>query len=162
MNTAKHPKAPTRNYAVDVVRFRVVREPGQDVLSRPKVDKPEVAVELARGLIADDAREHFWALYLDGQNRLVAAHEVGVGTLSATLVTPREIFGPALRLMGVAAIVLAHNHPSGDPEPSREDLSLTKQLVQAAKLFDLRIHDHVIIGMGPGAGFVSLAAREVL
>ena len=94
----------------------------------------------------------------DSQNGLVATHEVSTGTLSAALVHPREVFGPALRLMGVASIVLVHNHPSGDPTPSKADLRLTRQLVDGAKLLDLAIHDHVIIGNGTGE-HVSLASR---
>jgi DNA repair protein RadC len=74
---------------------------------------------------------------------------VSVGTLNASLVHPREVFGPVLRVMGIAAIILVHNHPSGDVTPSREDLRLTQQLVEAGRLLDITVHDHVIIGHGP-------------
>jgi DNA repair protein RadC len=98
---------------------------------------------------------------LDAQNRLVAAHEVSTGTLSASLVHPREVFGPALRILGVASVVLLHNHPSGDVTPSREDLRLTRQLVDSGKLLDIPVHDHVIVGSG-NQDYTSLAAAEAL
>ena len=151
------------NYRVRVraVSFTVVREPGQ-THGRPQLSSPAAVVPVARGLIPDDAREHFVALYLDSQNRLVATHEVSSGTLSASLVALREVFGPALRLLGVASVILAHNHPSGDATPSREDLRLTRQLVNAGKLLEIRVHDHLILGDGEGAGWVSMAERGEL
>ena len=157
------PKAtdPTR-YTLHVVSFSVVRETaapaGGPISPRPTLSDPRVVADLARQIIADDAREHFWTLMLDAQNGLVAAHEVSTGTLSASLVHPREVFGPALRVLGVASVVLIHNHPSGDPTPSREDLRLTRQLRDAGTLLDITVHDHVIIGSGTGA-YVSLAER---
>ena len=83
-------------YKLHVVSFSVVREAGPEPRPRPKLNDPSAVADLARQIIADDAKEHFWVLLLDGQNRLVAAHEVSTGTLSASLVHPREVFGPAL------------------------------------------------------------------
>ena len=155
---APRPVDPTK-YNLHVVSFSVVREGSEENADkRPVLSEPASVAALARQLIADDAKEHVWALLLNAQNRLVAAHEVSTGTLSASLVHPREVFAPALRIMGIASIVLVHNHPSGDPTPSREDLRLTRQLVHGAKLLDLRIHDHVIVGSGTDA-YVSLASR---
>lgn len=138
--------SPPKNYTVTAVSFRLVREP--EAPRRPRLSDPATVAAFARQLLPDDSREHFGILMLNAQNGLVAYHEVSVGTLNASLVHPREVFGPALRLLGVASIILVHNHPSGDPTPSREDLRLTHQLVQAAELLDLRIHDHIIIGSG--------------
>jgi DNA repair protein RadC len=146
-------------YKLHVVSFSVVREGAPEDQPRPKLNDPNAVAHLARQIIADDAKEHFWALLLDSQNGLVAAHEVSTGTLSASLVHPREVFGPALRVLGVASVVLIHNHPSGDVTPSREDLRLTRQLVEAGKLLDIRVHDHVIIGNG-NQEHRSLAATE--
>jgi DNA repair protein RadC len=151
--------AGVRNYRLNVVTFSVVREP--EAPAPRKLTGPAEVAALAREIIPDDAREHFVALYLNAQNGLVAVHEVSVGTLNASLVHPREVFGPALRLLGVASIILIHNHPSSDPTPSREDIRLTRQLVEAAHLLDMHIHDHVIIGNGT-ASFVSLAERGVI
>jgi DNA repair protein RadC len=147
------------NYGVDVVRFKMTRDPRHT--ERAPLSGPAVAAAVARGLIPEDGREHFWCLYLDAQNRLVAAHEVSVGTLSASLVHPREVFGPALRVMGVVSLILVHNHPSGDAAPSAEDIRLTRQLVEAGRLLDLRVHDHIIIG-GGDHDHVSMAERGVL
>jgi DNA repair protein RadC len=141
------------NYAVRVVRFTVVREP--DAAPIRTLSQPDVVADVAHQLMPDDAREHFGVLMLNARHGLVAYHEVSVGTLSSSLVHPREVFGPALRMLGVSSLILLHNHPSGDPEPSREDLRITRQLVDAAKLLDLTIHDHVILGNGSG-DYVSL------
>ena len=85
---------------------------------------------------------------------------VSTGILSASLVHPREVLGPALR-EGAASVILVHNHPSGDPSPSREDVRLTRQLVDGARLLDLNIHDHLIIGNGTER-WVSFAERGML
>jgi len=137
--------------------FSVVREAAPEPGPRATLNDPNAVAHLARQIITDDAKEHFWMLLLDAQNGLVAAHHVSTGTLSASLVHPREVFGPALRVLGVASVVLIHNRPSGDATPSCEDLRLTRQLVEAGKLLDIRVHDHVIIGTG-NQGHTSPAA----
>lgn len=146
---------PTR-YRVKSVTVEVVREPGAP--PRPKCSSPEEVAALARQLLPDDDREHFGLLVLDSQNNLNAYHEVSTGSLSASIVHPREVFRMAI-LLGGAHLILLHNHPSGDPTPSKEDIHLTRQLVESARLLGLRIHDHVIIGHGPGARFTSLSQR---
>jgi len=150
-----------KTYELDSVRFRVVRE--ADPRRGWLLSQPADVARFLRdaGLIPDDAREHFGILLLNSQNGFVAHHEVSVGTLSASLVHAREVFGPALRIMGVASIILYHNHPSGDPTPSREDLRLTLQLVEGAKILDLRIHDHLILGNG-SERFTSLAQQGAM
>ena len=105
--------------------------------------------------LQDQPGEVFAILCVSTKLRVIAYHEVSRGTLDATLVHPREVFKPAI-LESAASIILLHNHPSGDPTPSREDLRLTRQLVECSKLLDLRIHDHVIIGR---ERFISLAQR---
>ncbi len=85
---------------------------------------------------------------------------VSTGTQSATLVQPREVLGPALR-EGAASLILVHNHPSGDPSPSREDVRLTRQLLDGAKLLDVRLHDHIIVGNGSDR-WISMAQRGLL
>lgn len=141
-----------------IVNFRIIREP---LPIAAEMSAPATAAEVAKLLIPDDAREHFGIFMLNAQNKLVAYHEVSVGTLSASLVHPREVFGPALRVMGVASLILVHNHPSGDPTPSREDVALTRKLAEAGRLLDIKVHDHVIVGNGAGA-FTSLAEKGLL
>ena len=130
------------------------RVPGaRTVLSGP------AEVYAAFGPLMEDLKhEVFRIALLDAQNGLLRDRIVSAGTLSASLVHPREVFKPAI-LESAASIILLHNHPSGDPTPSREDIRLTRQLVECAQMLDLRIHDHVIVGRGR---FVSLAERGVV
>lgn len=93
-------------------------------------------------------KECFVMLCLDGRRRICHTEVISVGTLTATLVHPREIFGPALRAEGVSSIVVAHNHPSGDPTPSHEDRLLTERLSQAGRLLGINLDDHLVIGKG--------------
>jgi len=109
-------------------------------------------------LMEDLKKEVFRVILLDAQNGLLRDVVVSEGTLSASLVHPREVFKPAI-LEPAASVILVHNHPSGDPTPSKEDLRLTRQLVECGRLLDLRVHDHVIIGLGR---FVSLAQRGAM
>ena len=109
-------------------------------------------------LMEDLRREVFRIALLDAQNGLLRDLVVSEGTLSATLVQPREVFRPAI-LEAAASIILLHNHPSGDPTPSREDVRLTRQLVECSHLLEIRINDHVIVGRGR---YVSLAEKGLI
>ena len=120
-----------------------------------RADGPERAARLLEGLIGDRAQEVFVVLLLDGKYRVFGYAEVSLGTLTTTLVHPRETFGPAVRL-GAAAVVVAHVHPSGDPEPSAEDLELTRRLIDAGRLLGIPLLDHLVLG---GDSFVSLRSR---
>lgn len=95
----------------------------------------------------DRRRESFHALQLDGRHRLMAVDEVSIGTLTASLVHPREVFREAIR-NAAAALLLVHHHPSGDPSPSAEDRSVTDRLVAAGRLLGIRVVDHVIVADG--------------
>jgi DNA repair protein RadC len=108
--------------------------------------------------LRDADRERFVGLDLDARHRVLRRRLVSIGTLTASLVHPREVFGPALRV-GAAAIVVVHNHPSGDPEPSAEDCALTERLRDAARLLGLELLDHVVVAR---TGFVSLRERGIL
>ena len=123
--------------------------------SRVVLSSPEQVFARYGPLMEDLKKEVFRVALLDSQNGLLRDVVISEGTLSASLVHPREVFKPAI-LESAASVILLHNHPSGDPSPSREDLRLTRQLVDCSKLLDLRIHDHVIIGR---ERFVSLAQR---
>ena len=92
-------------------------------------------------------RESFHVLLLDGRHRLIAEDEVSVGTLTASLVHPREVFRGAVRA-AAAAIVLVHNHPSGDPSPSAEDRSVTQRLAESGRLLGIEVLDHVVVARG--------------
>ncbi len=124
-------------------------------LARPAVRTPRDAYGLVRELLHGRDRETVVALYLDGRHRLLLLHEVSIGTATASLIHPREVFGPALR-SGACAVVIAHNHPSGDPEPSAEDRSVTERLHTAGELLGVPLLDHIVVGH---ADFVSLRGR---
>ena len=108
--------------------------------------------------LRDRKQEEFWALYLDTQNRVVCERCVTVGLLNSSLVHPREVFAPAIARTA-ASVVLAHNHPSGDPDPSPEDLEVTWQLVESGRLLGIPVRDHIIIGDGR---YVSLLERGLV
>ncbi|MFQ5897004.1 MAG: DNA repair protein RadC [Candidatus Methylomirabilia bacterium] len=135
---------------------RRLRSRGSEV--KVTLGSPDQVFARYAPLMEDLKKEVFRVVLLDAQNRLLKDVIVSEGTLSASLVHPREVFKPAI-LESAAALILLHNHPSGDPTPSREDLRLTRQLVECGNLLDLKIHDHVIVGMGR---FVSLAQRGII
>ena len=105
--------------------------------------------------LVDAATERFVAIYLDAKGRPLGAVEISTGTLTASLVHPREVFAPAL-MVRAAAVIVAHNHPSGDPEPSAEDRATTRRLVRAGRLLGVELLDHVVIAR---AGYVSFLER---
>ncbi|MFH1457449.1 MAG: DNA repair protein RadC [Patescibacteria group bacterium] len=94
--------------------------------------------------IRENKKENFIVLYLDARNRMIYKETISIGILNASLVHPREVFEPAIRNLA-AQIILAHNHPSGDSEPSEDDLDLTKRMVEAGKILGIEVIDHVII-----------------
>ena len=111
---------------------------------------------MLRPLLEDEVVEVFVVLLLNGKHRIFAFAEVSRGTLTSSLVHPREVFGPALR-QAAAAVIVAHNHPSGDPEPSVEDLEVTRRLRDAGKLLGVPLLDHVVLGVD--GKFTSLRER---
>ncbi len=150
----------SKRYRLKLATWIVVRE--ADHLSPRRLDSPEAVARLSQDLLAqsDDDREHFWAIFLNAQNHYLMHTEVSAGSQSASIVHPREVLGPAIR-EGAAHLVLVHNHPSGDPTPSKEDIHLTRQLAEGARLLGIRLHDHIVIGNGTRK-WVSLAQRGLL
>jgi DNA repair protein RadC len=140
--------------AFELTRRLRARTPG----ARTPLGSPAEVYAAFGPLMEDLSREVFRVALLDAQNGLLRDVVVSVGTLSTTLVHAREVFRPAL-LEPTASLILLHNHPSGDPTPSREDIRLTRQLVESAHLLDLRLHDHVVIGQGR---YVSMAERGII
>lgn len=102
--------------------------------------------------IRDYKKEHFIIFFLDARNQEVKREIISIGLLNASIVHPREVFEPAVRHLA-AQIIIAHNHPSGDPSPSEEDLKITKQLTEAGKILGIEILDHVIIGKNKYSSF---------
>lgn len=103
-------------------------------------------------------REHFIAAYLNRKGALNAVCTISIGGLHSSIVHPREVFKPAI-LTSSASVILIHNHPSGDPTPSREDVETTRRLIDAGKILGIEVLDHVIIGVG---NHVSLKAKGLI
>lgn len=103
----------------------------------------EVAAHFA--YLQDEAQEHFCAMFLNSKNGVIGTRTIHVGTLNMSIVGAREVFREAVR-MGASSLIVVHNHPSGDPDPSPEDIECTQALVQAGKVLDIPLLDHIIIG----------------
>jgi DNA repair protein RadC len=112
---------------------------------RPRVDSPETAARLLMSELAYAEQEHVKLVLVDTRNRVIATPTIYKGTLNTTSIRIAEIFREALR-HNAAAIILAHNHPSGDPTPSPEDVILTQRIVEAGKLLNIDVLDHLILG----------------
>lgn len=113
---------------------------------RLQICQPIAAARMMEPLSRGLRQEIFWVMLLDTKNRLMGRPlEITRGVLDASLVHPREVFSPAIR-RSAASVVLSHNHPSGDPSPSANDLQITRQLIEAGKVLDLGVLDHIIIG----------------
>jgi DNA repair protein RadC len=112
---------------------------------RPPIKTPDDVVGLVRSRLKDKKKEYFLALLLDTRNRLIKAAEISVGSLDSSIVHPREVFKEAISA-SAAAVIFVHNHPSGDPEASEDDISLTKRLAEAGEVVGIDVLDHIIIG----------------
>ena len=121
------------------------------------INSPEDVVKQIEH-IRENKKENFIALYLDARNRLIQKETISIGTLNASLVHPREVFEPATKYLA-AQVIIAHNHPSGDTEPSEEDLDITKKLVEAGKILGIEIADHVIVTK---TGFTSFKETKLI
>ena len=122
------------------------------------IDGPADVARFAMPHFRHEQKEHFAVLLLNTKNHILAMQEISVGSLSASIVHPREVFRTAIRY-AAAAIILMHNHPSGDPEPSRDDITLTQQMVKAGEIMGIPVLDHVVMGDG---SFVSMKDRGLI
>jgi DNA repair protein RadC len=145
--------------SVPIYRVSLVRESRLHCYHK-QIRSSADASTLLHTYLADVDREHFVVLLLDQKNKVIGINNVSIGSLTASVVHPRECFKPAI-LSNAAAIILAHNHPSGAPQPSQEDRVLTVRLVAAGKLLGISVLDHVIIGDGTSAYF-SFADENLL
>ena len=150
---------PTQPYTVPGFRIALVREPGVLLAQRPELRTPAAAVPVLAQYIGESDREHFVIAMVTIRRTLIGLHTVSVGCLSSSLVHPREVFKPAI-LASSAALLLAHNHPAGDPEPSAENVALTRRLASAGQLLGIEVLDHLVLG--EAGRYVSLRERGVL
>jgi len=121
------------------------REELEPELKNFNIKDPESVVKAIRASIKDKAKEHFKLILLNPRNKIIGISTISIGTLNASLVHPREVFKDAI-MHTAASVVLAHNHPSGDPEPSEDDLTITKRLIEAGKILGIEVLDHIVIG----------------
>ncbi len=131
-------------YRIPIYRVALVRDSSQPTTTQ-QILQPADAHEILATYLAGADRENLVVLMMDTKHKVIGINTVGVGTLSGTLIHPREVFKPAI-LANAAAIIMAHNHPSGDPEPSPEDISVTKQIAEAGKVLCISVLDHIIVG----------------
>lgn len=134
---------------------RVASEPDQE---RVQVCGPEDVAAVYGPIMRDLPREIFKVILLNTANVIIGDYTASEGGLAASIVEPRAVFQKAI-LEHAAAVICLHNHPSGNPEPSREDIRITRQLTEAGKLMGIPVHDHIIIA---GSGFTSLAERGLM
>jgi DNA repair protein RadC len=144
------------------VEIQAAFELGRRLATEEHLDRPIIrtAKDVARLMMPEMQsldREHFKILLLNTKNHVLQVHTVSIGSLNASVVHPRECFRPAIAAQA-AAIILVHNHPSGDVEPSAEDISLTRRLMSAGDLLGIKVLDHVIIG---GTRYFSIADKGV-
>jgi DNA repair protein RadC len=137
-----------------VYRVQLVREAGR---RRPEVNSGHDAAKILRRYLELEDREHFVILMLDVKNSVIGIHTASVGALNAAPVSPREVFKAAIF---ANAVILAHNHPSGDTAPLPEDFQVTDRLKRAGALLDIEVLDHVIIG--ENGAFVSMRANGLM
>ena len=139
---------------VQAAALRVVRA---EIVDRPVLNNWDKLMDYLNAVMSRERVEQFRVLFLDVRNRLLADEAQTQGTVNHTPVYPREVVKRALELHATA-IVLAHNHPSGDPAPSRQDIDMTLEVREAGRVLGVRLHDHVVVGNGRWFSF----AREGL
>ncbi len=147
-------KAATLQAAIELGRRLAV----QSAEKIQTVHGPEDVAHFAMPRYRFEQKEHFAVMLLNTKNNIIGMPEVSVGSLSASIVHPREVFRAAID-HAAAAMILLHNHPSGDPTPSREDIAVTERLVQAGRIMDIPVLDHVVLGNGR---FVSLKEKGLI
>ena len=131
---------------------------GRTLESLTRYTSPSQVFEHLNYEFRDRRKEYFMALLLDGKNRIIKRAQISEGSLSQSIVHPREVFNVAVR-ESAAAMILLHNHPTGDPTPSAEDLEVTRRLCEAGELMGIKVLDHIIIGDG---AFYSFTERGVM
>jgi DNA repair protein RadC len=140
--------------------FKAVREATRRLLRAEITDRPVISswtqlIDYCRASMADERTERFRILYLDRKNKLIADEIQQRGTVDHTPVYPREVIKRALEV-GATALILVHNHPSGDPTPSRADIEMTREVRDAADKLGITVYDHVIVGKGTASSFKAL------
>lgn len=137
---------------IEIVRMKQEVKRGRGKYDSFKIRSPHDAIQLVTDLIGDEDREVFLVLSLNSKNMINAIHRCHVGSINASIVHPREVFKSCI-LNNATSLIVAHNHPSGDPTPSREDIEVTKRLIEAGNILGIELLDHLVVG---GTKFKSL------
>ena len=138
-------------YRIPRYQVQLVRE-GSVSVKNKRIEAPETAIKILQSFLSGTDRENFVVMLLDTKNVVIGINVVSVGSLTSTAAHPREVFKPAI-LSNANSIIIAHNHPSGDPSPSEEDTKVTNRLVEGGKLLGIEVLDHIIIGDGTERSF---------
>ena len=135
----------------------------REMLANQKIDSPELVNELVGGEMRMLRKEAMRVVLLDTRYHLIRTEDVSTGTLNESIAHPRDVFRPAV-IASAYAVIVVHNHPSGDPSPSQADHSLTRRLAEAAELMQIKLLDHIIIGAqsNSGPGYFSFKEAGVL
>lgn len=144
IHTRKETKPSSYPFDGHQVHIALVRETPHSALPARYINQPEDVQDLMQSLTEKD-REHFAVILLNTKNRVIGVNVVSIGTLNATLVSPREVFKAAI-LANANSCICCHNHPSGETEPSMQDIQVSKQLKKAGDILQIKILDHIILG----------------
>jgi DNA repair protein RadC len=138
--------------------FELAKRSEEEIGEKISIKSSEDVVKLIRPKLKNKKKEYFLLLSLDSRNNLIRVSDISIGTLNANLIHPREVFKEAIQSLAVS-MILVHNHPSGDATPSENDLEITKQLIEASKIIDIIILDHIIIS---SRDYKSMKDKELL
>jgi len=126
--------------------------------SKKKITSPNDVADIFIPVLRDELKERFIVVCLSSANKIIKHETISIGNLNSSIVHPREVFKVAIDSSS-ASIILIHNHPSGNPEPSNEDILITKKMVEAGKILDIPVNDHLIIA---GNNFTSFVGRKLI
>ena len=149
---------PNNAFGIKLFQEIATRYKKEQIVSDIILDNPKVVFEYLQNLIGREEKEHFIMLALNSRSHLISVNQISIGTVNASLIHPREVFEPAIRQLA-DHIIIAHNHPSGDPEPSPEDIAITARLSEVARIMKIDLVDHVIV---TPSSFFSLKEKGLL
>jgi len=149
---------PSNAFGIKLFQAISERYAKEKIPSKISLTSPQKVADYLREKIGREKKEHFVILLLDSQNNLIRIDDISIGTLNEALVHPREVFEPAIRLLA-SRMILAHNHPSGDLDPSDEDLKLTQRLQSVGEVLGIPIIDHFIVSCD---GYISFSEKRLL
>ena len=154
-----HSPSQAKTYKIPAVKIQLVKESSYSSDQRPIIRTPDDVAYIMRSITDLLPEEHSFVLVMSTKNKVNAIQEISIGSLNAAIIHPREVFKAAILSNG-AAVIIVHNHPSGDPSPSPEDITLTSALQKAGQILDIPVLDHII--MGDNGKYVSLKERGIM